>query len=103
MLYSTKSSTTKAQLWLRLSARPHLIRGASRFRGVRRYNSSTCFPWRAVLRFDGRSFDGGAYATEEEAALAWNQLALRIVGPEAQPRLNQVPDTPLHATTAKDD
>lgn len=92
VLYSSKSGNSKAEVWLKLTARPHSIRGASRFRGVQRANSNPRLPWRAALRFNGRTFDGGSYATEEEAALAWNQLALRIVGPEAQQRLNQIPE-----------
>lgn len=91
MLYSAKSGTSKSEVWLRLTARPHSVRGASRFRGVQRANSNPRLPWRASLRFDGRTFSGGTYATEEEAALAWNALALRVVGPDAQQRLNQVP------------
>jgi hypothetical protein len=46
-----------------------------------------------MLRFNGRVYNAGSFATQEEAALAWNQLALRIVGPEAQPRLNHIPNS----------
>jgi hypothetical protein len=45
------------------------------------------------LVFDGRTFFLGSHATEEEAALAWNQAALRHVGPVAEQRLNTI-DTP---------
>lgn len=92
MLYSSKSPYSKAERWLMLTGRPHSVRGASRFRGVQRSNSNPRLPWRASLRFDGRTFDGGSYATEEEAARAWNSLALKIIGPLAEQRLNAVPD-----------
>lgn len=91
MLYSSKGRYSKAERWLMLSGRPHSIRGASKFRGVSR-TSSLVLPWRATLRFDGRCYEGGVYAKEEEAARAWNDLALRIVGPLAKPRLNSVPE-----------
>lgn len=91
MLYSSTSRYTKAERWLMLTGRPHSIRGASRFRGVAR-TSSVHFPWRASLRFDGRVYEGGVYATEEEAAMAWNRLALRVIGPLAEQRLNPVSD-----------
>lgn len=93
MLYSSKSRYSKAERWLMLTGRPHSIRGASRFRGVSRTSSLQC-PWRASLRFDGRIYEAGVYATEEEAALAWNRLALRIIGPLAEQRLNPVSDPP---------
>jgi hypothetical protein len=88
MLYSSTSRYSKAERWLMLTGRPHSVRGASRFRGVQKSNSSPHLPWRVSLRFDGRTYEGGTFATEEEAALAWNQLALQVVGPEAKPRLN---------------
>jgi len=88
MLYSSTSRYSKAERWLMLTGRPHSVRGASRFRGVQKSNSSPHLPWRVSLRFDGRKYEGGFFATEEDAALAWNQLALHVVGPEAKPRLN---------------
>lgn len=92
VLYSTKSGNSKAEVWLKLTARPQSLRGASRYRGVQRATSNPLLPWRAALRFDGRTFNGGTYATEEEAALAWNKLALRVIGPEAEARLNRIQD-----------
>jgi hypothetical protein len=89
MLYSSKSRYSKGERWLMLTGRPHSIRGASRFRGVSR-TSSLHNPWRTSLRFDGRVYEGGRFATEEEAALAWNDLVLRVIGPEAKPRLNVI-------------
>jgi hypothetical protein len=93
MLYSSKSKRSPSEVWLALTARPHSLRGASPYRGVQKANSNPALPWRAMLRFNGRVYNAGSFATQEEAALAWNQLALRIVGPEAQPRLNHIPNS----------
>lgn len=94
MLYSSKSKRSPSEVWLALTARPHSLRGASPYRGVQKANSNPALPWRAALRFDGRTYNGGSYATQEEAALAWNRLALHVIGPDATPRLNQVPAQP---------
>lgn len=91
MLYSSKSRRTPSEVWLQLTGRPHSIRGASPYRGVQQANSNPALPWRAMLRFNGRTYNAGSFATQEEAALAWNQLALRIVGPAAEQRLNHIP------------
>lgn len=91
MLYSSKSRRTHAEVWLQLSSRPQSMRGASPYRGVQKASSNPALPWRAMLRFNGRTYSAGFFATQEEAALAWNQLALRIVGPIAEQRLNQIP------------
>ena len=93
MLYSSKSRRTHAEVWLQLTSRPQSMRGASPYRGVQKANSNPALPWRAMLRFNGRVYNAGSFATQEEAALAWNRLALRIIGPEAQPRLNHIPDS----------
>ena len=55
-----------------------------------------------MLRFDGRVYNGGSYATQEEAALAWNRLALHVIGPDATPRLNHIHDLDSSATQATD-
>lgn len=89
--YNTRNVST-IERWLRLTGRPHMVRGASKYRGVSRNNTSVEKPWRCALKFRGYNFYGGQYATEEEAALAWNQLVLRYIGPEAEPRLNKVPN-----------
>ncbi len=77
--------------WLRLTGRPQSIRGISRYRGVSVYNKDHKTPWQATLSFKGKRFRAGVFATEEEAAIAWNKMALRIVGPAAIKRLNIVP------------
>ena len=86
--YSNTKRMSKAERWLSLTGRSHSVRGASRFRGVTRNTQDPSRPWRASLVFDGRTFFLGSHATEEEAALAWNQAALRHIGPVAEQRLN---------------
>lgn len=77
--------------WLRLTGRPHMRRGASPYRGVAKAYSSTGRVWRAALRFNGRTYNGGSFETQEEAALAWNRLVMHVVGPGCEPRLNEIP------------
>jgi hypothetical protein len=45
-----------------------------------------------MLAFKGKRYRAGVFATEEEAAIAWNKMALRIIGPLAIRRLNVVPN-----------
>lgn len=62
----------------------------SRFKGVSRYSKSQDRPWRAKIGF-GRAYRWlGNYATEEEAARAYNAAALKYHGEFA--KLNEVPD-----------
>ncbi|MGA0021015.1 hypothetical protein [Vulcanococcus sp.] len=82
---------TQVERWLKLSGRPHMTRGTSPYRGVSSTWSSTGHIWRATLSFNGRRYQSGVYKTQEEAALAWNRMVLRVVGPGCEPRLNQVP------------
>lgn len=90
--YSNTKNVSRVERWLQLTARPHSVRGVSKYRGVSRSYNRPDKPWRAALKYRGLNFYGGQFATEEEAALAWNELVLRYIGPEAEPRLNQVPD-----------
>jgi hypothetical protein len=98
--YSNTSKLSRVERWLQLTARPQSIRGASPYRGVSRSNSNPAYPWRAALKYQGRTYPGGSYATQEEAALAWNRLVLRHIGSEAEPRLNKVlkDDAPIVQT-----
>ena len=91
--YSDTRKISPEERWLRLTARPHSIRGASKYRGVSIYNKNDEKPWQATLAFKGKRYRAGVFATEEEAALAWNKMALRIVGPLAAERLNVVPNS----------
>lgn len=89
--YSNTKNYSRVERWLQLTARPHSVRGESKYRGVSRSNNRPDKPWRAALKYRGFNFYGGQFETQEEAALAWNELVLRYIGPEAAPRLNQVP------------
>jgi hypothetical protein len=74
-----------------LTGRPQSIRGTSKYRGVSICDKKHEKPWQAILSFKGKKYRAGIFATEEEAAIAWNKMALRIVGPTAIKRLNTVP------------
>ena len=90
MLYRSDGPYTKAERWLMLASRPRRANSASKYHGVHKSNSNPRRPWRASLKFDGRTFHGGIFETEEEAALCWNKMVLEIIGPEARERLNQI-------------
>jgi hypothetical protein len=95
--YSNTKNISRIERWLRLTGRPHSIRGNSKYRGVRiNYQPPYKTKWQAVLQFDGRTYHGGSFDTEEEAALRWNALALKVIGPEAAARLNQVTTPDMH-------
>ncbi|WP_333674891.1 HNH endonuclease [Glutamicibacter sp.] len=73
-------------------------RGTSRYMGVshrgnnnrgKPYKKS---PWTAMLKTDGPQRYLGVFATEEDAALAWNQAVLKSRGPTA--RLNVIAQRP---------
>lgn len=63
-----------------------LASNTSGYRGVWKNKTR----WRASIRAEGRLIQGGGYATPEEAAAAYNALALQYHGPDA--KLNVVPE-----------
>lgn len=67
--------------------------GKSPFHGVDYHVSANGRPWRVTLRKDGRQYFGGHYATEEEAARAYDERAIELHGEFA--RLNFPPATPV--------
>lgn len=91
-----KSDKTPVERWMALTSRKSK-RCVSPFKGVQ-LNSGPAAkdkPWRAMLVFQGRRYYGGAFVTEEEAALKWNELVLKHVGPEAESVLNVIPTEKL--------
>jgi hypothetical protein len=89
--YNDTRRMSVEERWLRLTARKHSIRGASKYRGVSIFKKEDEKPWQATLAYNGKRYRAGVFSTEEEAAIAWNKMALRIIGPAAIHRLNIVP------------
>lgn len=89
--YSDTRRISAEERWLRLTGRPQSIRGTSKYRGVSLYARDNWKRWQATLSYNGKRYRAGIFATEEEAAVAWNKMALRIVGSAAIKRLNIVP------------
>lgn len=77
-----RPATRSQNSWNRLY-RP---RGHSKYRGV--YFKKREHKWVAQLTYNNRSIHIGYFKTEEEAALAWNKLAMEMYGEYA--RLNDV-------------
>jgi len=76
-------STMSAEAYYLTQAnRPKRAGAASPYRGVSR-SSNPKLPWRAALGYRGRRYYLGTYATELEAAEAYNRAALRIIGEHA--------------------
>lgn len=88
--YNDERKVTREERWLKLTSRPNMLRGRSKYRGVHCESKKRVRPWKASLTFDGRVYFGGCFDTEEEAAQAWNELALKIIGPLAEQRLNVI-------------
>ena len=84
------SGKSPEQMWLDLSSRP--LRGTvSKYRGVQLNTGHQTKPFRAMLVYRGRRYYGGAFATQEEAALKWNELVMKHIGPAVSSILNEVP------------
>ena len=92
ILYSKDSPIPHAERWLLLSAREtrHNGKKTSQYRGVSIYQMRGKTQWRAGLSFNGRKYFLGTFDTEAEAAFAWNEAALRIIGPLAEQRFNTI-------------
>ncbi len=89
--YADTRKISPDERWLRLTARPQSLKGLSKYRGVSLFKKNPEKKWQATLSYNGKKYRAGVFATEEEAALAWNKMALRIVGPAAIQRLNLIP------------
>lgn len=88
MGYFNCTSTPEAY-YLSMANRPRPEGASSAYRGVSRSGRPN-MPWRAALGYRGRRYYLGIYATEREAALAYNRAALRIIGDHAV--INEVTD-----------
>ena len=75
-----------------MANRPRPANRASVYRGVSRSNNAK-LPWRAALGYRGGRYYLGNHATEREAALAYNEAALRIIGEHAV--INEITDDQL--------
>lgn len=63
--------------------------GYSKYKGVFKERSKRC-PWFAAIRFEGKTYYLGSFATELEAAKAYNDAAKKLYGEFAC--LNDIPD-----------
>jgi hypothetical protein len=82
-------TTTREAYYLSLANRPRRANASSPYRGVSR-STNPKLPWRAALGYRGRRYYLGMFATELEAAKAYNRAALRIIGDHAV--INPLPD-----------
>lgn len=73
------SKSSDRDIYLSLANRPTKPGSFSKYRGVSVANNPKR-PFRASLRYKGRHYYLGSHATEREAAAAYNEGALRIVG-----------------------
>jgi len=86
-----RSNKTPLERWITLTSRK-TKRSVSAYRGVQRNSGANSQekPWRTMLCYQGRRYYGGHFHTEREAALKWNELVLKYVGPLASSVLNEV-------------
>jgi hypothetical protein len=86
--YYRKSMSDK-DYYLSQARRPLLKNKSSQYRGVSKTKSDK-EPYRAMLTHKGRRYYLGGFATELEAAKAYNKAALAIIGDYAI--INQLPE-----------
>ncbi len=70
------------EYYQKLAGRPFPKSKFSKYRGVQK-NRNPKKPYRASFKYAGRSYYIGSYVTELEAAQAYNEAALRIIGDHA--------------------
>ncbi len=76
-------------------------RGISRFKGVWHKAGRRSRPWAAYIAKDGKRYFLGAFSTEEEAAMAYDDAARRLFGEFARTNLPLLLDA-LRALDGKD-
>ena len=83
-------TTTREAYYLSLANRPRRANASSPYRGVSR-STNPKLPWRAALGYRGRRYYLGMFATELEAAKAYNRAALSVIGDHAV--INVLPES----------
>lgn len=84
--YGNKSDK---EYYLNMANRPKPKNSFSKYRGVAK-NTNSNNPYRASFKYKGRTYYLGAYATELEAARAYNKAAAVVIGEFAL--LNELPE-----------
>jgi hypothetical protein len=76
------NNACEKEYYQKLASRPFPKGKFSKYRGVQR-NRNPKKPYRASFKYAGRSYYIGSYATELEAARAYNEAAKKIIGDHA--------------------
>jgi hypothetical protein len=84
-----RTPKSEIEFYLIHARRPLPKNKFSKFRGVQK-STNPGRPFRIALCFNGRRFLGPSFADEIEAAKAYNELALKVLGPKAI--LNEIPE-----------
>jgi len=82
MGYYLNKRKTEAEIYQKLAKRPPNKNKTSKYRGVGK-NSNPNKPFRATLNYQGKKYYFGAFETEIEAAIAYNEAAVKIIGAHA--------------------
>ena len=89
MGYFLRSKKSDEERYLNLASRPRRANAFSKYRGVVK-SSNPKIPYRVQFKYQGKTYQFGAFADEVEAARVYNQAALKIIGPHAV--LNVLPE-----------
>jgi len=87
--YFLRSNKSDEERYLNLAHRPRRSNSFSKYRGVVK-NSNPKVPYRVQFKYQGKTYQLGAYVDEVEAARVYNKAVLKIIGPYAV--LNELPD-----------
>jgi AP2 domain len=85
-----KKTMSDKEYYLSQALRPLRPNKTSQYRGVSRNSKSEKEPFRAMITHKGKRYYLGSFATELEAAKAYNKAALAIIGSYAI--INQLPE-----------